>query len=70
MSGDKIVVVRRRVPLSGVVLQCCVIRGDQNIPLGPSAYKIEDLRSLVTEMLAATFGEIINDVEAPNEAAS
>ena len=63
MIGDTWRIVRRRVPVAGIVLQPCIIRGNSTIPIGPWAENIEELRKDVQGMLAACDEPILEMVE-------
>ena len=46
-------IVRRKVPLAGAVLQTCVVRGKDIIPIGPWCNDLDELRATLTAMLEA-----------------
>lgn len=53
MAGDDWRIVKRDTFMMRGLLQPCVIRGMQIIPLGPSHTTIEELRADLLRMLAA-----------------
>ena len=64
MIGDTWRIVRRRVPIAGIVLQPCVMRpSGATIPIGPWAETIEELRADVQGILAACDEPILEMVE-------